>query len=394
MKPRGPLPKTAGPGGEDKLPDKLVCIDCRYIGARPSGIAEVVRGLVDHVPPLAPDLRFLLLVSREAERPLSTAPNVAERVVPYAANGPATMWLLPRLVQLSGVSLFHATFNILPAGLEMPSVTTIHDVMWLKHPRWAAGKGLRGRVDAAFYGHGIRRALARSTRIAAVSRATADEIAGIAPEAAARTRVILSGVSEEFRPLAPGELEALPPPAELAGRRFVLTVGQFSPYKNQERALEAFALAFGDRPDVHQVFVQRRGEGERLLRPQAEALGLSGRVHFLSGLGRAELVALYNRALLLSHPSLYEGFGNPLAEAMACGCPVVTSAVSAMPEVTGGAALLADPLDAASVAQALRRVAGEPGLADRLRRRGLERAQSLSWRRFAETNLAIYRELL
>lgn len=365
----------------------LICIDARYIRARPSGIGEVVQALVDHVPALAPDLRFLLLKHPDAAAPLSAAPNVAETVVRAAANGPATMWWLSRATDLTGVDLFHAPANIQPAGLSMPCVTTVHDVMWLKHPAWAARPGPRGWVDRAFYAHGIRRALRRAARIATVSRATHDEIAALDGDAAARVRVTLSGVSPDFRPPAPGEA---PPRA----RRYVLTVGQAAPYKNHLAALEAFARAFGARADVDHLFVQRQGAGAAALLERAAALGLAGRVQVVGAIARADLVALYGHALALCHPSLYEGFGNPLAEAMACGCPVVTSDRSAMPEVTGGAALLADPTDATAIAAQLCRISEEPGLAADLRARGLHRAAALSWRAFAAANLAIYREVL
>lgn len=364
----------------------LICIDARYIGPRPSGIGEAVRGLVDHAPALAPDLRFLLLRHPEAGGPLSTAPNVTETVVRAAANGPATMWWLARTVSLAGVDLFHAPANIQPARLPMPCVTTVHDLMWLTHPQWAARPGWRGRVDRAFYAHGLRRALRDAARIATVSAATRDAVYAVDPAAAARTRVTLSGVGLAFRP----------PPREGVAprlRQYVLTVGQASPYKNHMGALKAFALAFAGRDDIDHVFVQRRGDGEALV-AHAAALGLTGRVEVRSTVERDELVNLYGHALALCHPSLIEGFGNPLAEAMACGCPVVTSDVSAMPEVTGGAALLADPANPAAIAAALRRVAGEAGLADAMRTAGLARAAQLSWRTFAAANVALYREVL
>lgn len=142
------------------------------------------------------------------------------------------------------------------------------------------------------------------------------------------------------------------------------------------------------------AFVQRLGAGEQALRPLAERLGVGARVHFLPQLTQDELVEVYNGASALLHPSFYEGFGNPLAEAMACGCPVVTSCLSAMPEVTGGAALTADPHDVSSFTLGLRRIFEEPELAPDLRRRGLVRAAALNWHAFAEQNLAIYRELL
>lgn len=361
----------------------LICIDCRYVRARPSGIGEVTAQLAARAPLLWPEARFLLLTHPEAGR-LSDAPKARERVVAHAANGPVTMWALPRFVDLRDIALFHAPFNILPAGLAMPSVATVHDLMWLTRPAWATKPGWRGRVDRAFYRHGLRRALRAATRIACVSAATAAEIAAVAPDAAARTRVTLSGVDAAFRPLPP----------EPRARRYILSVGQYAPYKNHDRVLDAFARIAGEFPDLDLVFVQRQGPGPAALGPRAAALGLAERVRFAPPVDREGLVRLYNGAAALAHPSLMEGFGNPLAEAMACGCPVVTSDRSAMPEVTGGAALLVDPTDVDAIAAALRRVVSDPALAAELRARGLARAAQLSWQAFAEANVAIYRELL
>ncbi len=369
-----------------------ICIDCRYIGPIPSGIAEVVRGLIDHVPQLAPDLRFLLLRHPAHRGRLSDAPNVVEQVVWQAANGPATMWWLPKVVDLSQVDLFHATFNIMPAGLTMPCVVTIHDIMRLTHPAWCRA-GVRGDVERLFYGHGLRRAIRCADAIAAISTATATEVAAYDPGAAERTTVTLSGVSDHFRPMAPA-------PAALAAlgltsdRPFVLTVGQDAPYKNHEGALRGFAAAFAHDPGIDLVMVQRRGPGRVRLERLAQALGLAGRVHFLSVVASDALVTLYGAARVLLHPSFAEGFGNPVAEAMACGCPVVTSMTSSMPEVAGGAALLVDPHDIVSIAERLLMVVRSPARAEWMRTAGLSRARALRWHSFAAANLTLYRQLL
>jgi glycosyltransferase involved in cell wall biosynthesis len=371
---------------------QTVCIDCRYLGPRPSGIAEAVQALVDFLPAMAPDLDFLLLRSPAHAGPLSGAANVREVVVPQAANGPATMWWLPRVVDLTGVNLFHATFNIMPARLAMPCVVTVHDLMWLTDPALCAS-GSVGWLKALFHAHGIRRALNQAAAIATVSEASRSAIRVAAPAAAERTFVTRSGVSPEFAPAPPDEA-ALGALGLRPDRPFVLTVGQYAPYKNHEGALRAFALAFADGPPVDLVLVQRRGSGAGELMRLAESLGVAERVHLLAPIGRPALVQLYSMAAALLHPSFCEGFGNPLAEAMACGCPVVTSDVSAMPEVTAGAALLAPPSDPSAIAAALRTVVRDPRQAGILRAAGTARAATLTWSAFATANLAVYRHLL
>jgi glycosyltransferase involved in cell wall biosynthesis len=376
----------------------MICIDCRYIRERPSGISWLVQGLVDHLPRLAPDLRFLLLKHPKAPGRLSEYGNVEERIVTQEANGPATLLYLPRVVDLRGVRLFHATFNILPAGLEMPSVVTLCDVMWIKHPAWARSPGVWGRVETLFYQQGIRQALRHATRIAAISQATKDEIGTLDPRAYERTRVTLLGVAPEFEPIegedGRAEIDRVRTKWVPGAERYVLTVGQYIGYKNHERVVRAFGRAFGDHPEIHLALVQRLGEGEKALRPIARELGIEHRIHFLAGLSLRELVALYNGAITLCHPSLYEGFGNPPVEALASGCPVVTSNRSSMPEVSAVAGILVNPEDIAEIAAALRRVAFEPGVREGMRARGLLRAKELTWEAFARQNLAVYREIL
>lgn len=368
---------------------KTVCIDCRYVSDRPSGIAEVVRGLVEFAPDIAPYIDFLLLRNASFTGTLSDAPNVREVSLSQPVNGPATMWWLSQIVDLSAVDLFHATANIMPAGMEAPCVTTIHDIMWLTQPEWCNPS----RIQRAFYRHGIKRALHRSAAIATVSGATRDAITAYAPEVADRTFVTLSGVSADFRP-QPADPNSLARMGVPNGREFVLTVGQHAAYKNHEGALQAFALAFGNRADVDFVMLQRMGKRTESLLKLAADLGIKDRLHLIPPVDRQGIALLYSSALTLLHPSFCEGFGNPLAEAMACGCPVVTSNISAMPEVTGGAALLADPHDISGLAAALRCVADKPGQAAVMRKRGLARAAQLNWREFAAANIEVYRRVL
>ena len=371
---------------------RLVCIDCRYVNSRPSGIAETVMALVDYIPTMAPDLRFRLLVSPNASFELSHLENVEQVEVSAAANGPATMWGLPIIADLKGVDLFHATFNIMPAGLGMPCITTIHDLMWLERPEWCA-TGWRRYLRQLFFAHGIKRALNQSAIIATVSEATKNALVLGRPDASPRTFVTLSGVSDEFKPSAceRGKLSAFGLNPE---RRFVLTVGQFAPYKNHLQVIRSFAQVCATRKDVDLVLVQRQGSGSAALRRFAERLGVGGRIFILPAVSRADLIMLYSSAELLLHPSLCEGFGNPLAEAMACGCPVVTSDRSAMVEVTAGAAMLIDPNDTGAIARAVCAIIDDQALRSTMRESGLLRATQLNWSEFARANLALYRRAL
>lgn len=366
-----------------------ICLDCRYIKDRPSGIGSVVQALVDHLPHLAPDWHFRFLRHPSRQEPLSASPNVSEEVVTAEVNGPAGMWWLRQFVDLDDIDLFHAPSNILPRGLTMPCVTTIHDTMWLSAPH-LCNSAPWGHVEKHFYRHGMRRAMAQSAAILTVSEATRTALVELDPRLAFRTSAILPGVSNAFSP-SPEESR---PPQDNDGPGYILTVGQNAPYKNHEGAIRGFAKAFADDARMKLVLVQRRGTASARLEALSDKLGIAEQVQFVTTVGRQELVDLYRGATALLHPSFVEGFGMPLAEAMACGCPIIASECSAMPEVTDGAALLVDPGNHQSIADALVQVTNDPKLAADLARKGLVRAQQLSWREFARGNLETYRRVL
>lgn len=369
-----------------------VCIDCRYVGAKPSGIGELVHSLIRQLPGLAPDLNFLLLKSAKRDEPLSVASNVEEVPIESPANGPATMWWLPRIVDFRAIDVFHATFNILPAGIKKPTLTTIHDIMWLTHPQWC-NPSLYGQIERKFYAHGIRRALKHATHIATVSSATRAAILERHPDLKDKISVTLSGVSDRFRPVDVNTA-VLRDLGIAPGKKIILSVGQYSPYKNHDGALAGFAAAFKDRSDVALVMVQRRNKNTAQMMSLANSLGIADRIYLTGPISEQSLITLYSAASALLHPSLCEGFGNPLAEAMACGCPVVTSNLSAMPEVTANAAALVDPYDSMHIGRALRSVVDDANHAGTMREKGLARAAQLSWHTFAQQHLKIYRALL
>ncbi len=352
----------------------------------------MVSALAEHVPPLAPDLHFLLLVSPEAEGPLSDAENVEHITVGAAANGPATMWWLPLITDLSEVDLFHATYNIMPAGLDMPCITTIHDLMWLNHPHWCDESWKRS-FRKLFFSHGINRALRHSDVIATVSEATLKSVVAAQPNILGRSFVTQSGVSDAFCRIST-DYDAIAALGLNPQKKLILTVGQYAPYKNHEAVIQSFAHACSNREDVDLVLVQRQGPQADKLLNMANSLGVGDKVYILRDLELNELVHLYSSASLLLHPSLCEGFGNPLAEAMACGCPIITSDRYSMPEVTADAALLINPENIIEIATAITRVLDDAKLANSMVSIGYERARELRWESFAKENLKLYRHIL
>jgi glycosyltransferase involved in cell wall biosynthesis len=377
-----------------------VMLDARYLDTRPGntygagGIAKYVRSLLDRLLALEPDLRLRLLVPPGRPRRVVEDGRVEEVVVDIPPQSLRTLWWLARRVPWDGIDLFHAPANVLPRGVPCPAVTTVHDVMWVAEPALCSNFLPKRVATGLYYRLGIGEALRGSARILTVSEASRDAIAALAPERRDAIRVTRHGADPFFHAVPQEEAERRTATLVPPGAPFVLMVGQASPYKNHRRAVEAFLAAFGADDPFRLVLVRRftRVDFEMsalLARPEARR-----RVVVVPQVDRETLRDLYARAAIFLFPSLCEGFGLPLLEAMACGCPIVTSGRGATAEVTGDAALHVDPTRTEAIAEGLRRLGGDEELRRRLRERGLRRVAEFSWDAAARGTLETYREAL
>jgi glycosyltransferase involved in cell wall biosynthesis len=366
-----------------------VAVDCRYICARPSGIGAYVQALVDRVPALAPEDRFLFWRHPTAPSPLSSAPNVTEHPSFGTPNEPVSL-LFPRLFGPTDADVFHAPHNILGRGVRAAVVVTIHDLMWIEAPELCEGSPLKRLVRAPFFQAGLRSSLRLATRILTVSRASADAIVRHDPAMAGRVVVTHNAADPWFRPPADRDA-ARAHAARVVGTDapYFLMVGQNSPSKGHALAIEAFAAAA--RRDARLVVVQRLWAG-RGLDALARKLGVRDRLIVRPALPREDLVALLHGALALLQPSFAEGFGMPALEAMAAGCPVIASDIAPLVEVLGGAGLHFSCGSLAGLSECMRQVAADASLREELTARGPERARAFSWDATARTTLEVYRE--
>lgn len=264
-------------------------------------------------------------------------------------------------------------------------MVTVHDLGPLMHPEffghnrpWVMERALKQAVDKA-------------DAVVAISQATADEILMLHPQARDRVRVVRSGVSAHF--FDPPDMSALDdldlPPADVP---FVLAAGKISPRKNIQGLLRAMKTLGTDLPH-HLVLTGGNGWDVKLIEEELADGTLEGRVHMVGFVSDAALRALYHRAAIYVHPSLYEGFGLTLLEAMASNVPVVTSNLSSLPEVAGDAAWLVNPSDPEEIAAAIRGIAEDPVRADAMRQAGQQRARTFSWGKTATGMIDIYREV-
>jgi alpha-1,3-rhamnosyl/mannosyltransferase len=330
--------------------------------------------------------RSVELVTTSA-RPFSTSEQVA----------------IPRLLRRFRADLYHAPYYVRPyVGLPCPSVVTLYDAIPRLFPAEAA---LRARV---LFDLLTRLAIRSSRRVIAISESARADLASAYRLPAARIAVTPLAASPSFQPQPP-EVVAAARASYGLHERYILTLASNKPHKNLPRLVEAFArlaaggwgLGDGSRSSKSQLpspspslviaghWDPRYPEAREL----AERLGLGGAVRFLPGVAEADLPALLSGAELFAFPSLYEGFGLPPLEALACGAPVLCGDTSSLPEVVGDAALRVDMGSVAALASGLARLLRDAELRERLRVAGPRRAAEFSWRRTAEATLAVYQAI-
>ncbi len=350
----------------------------------PGGIGRYTIGLLDGLARLG--LRPLRLQAGRGR----AGPD--RRPLPGAGLLPGLMTIgqlrLAREAARSGLALVHDPIGVCPLWLTRAArVSTVHDLIPFVMPASST------TLDRLIYRHWLPRALPRVDAVLTDSQCSRQDIMAHLSLPPDRVHVIPLAAGASFRPLAP---EAVRPVLARHGidGPYLLFVGSQAPRKNLPRLLEAFARLrrWSDRWRLVVV-----GAGPRppaAIAAQIHRLGLADGVHVAGRVPEEDLPALYNGADLFVFPSLYEGFGLPVLEAMACGVPVVTADRSSLPEVAGDAALLVDPTDVEAIAAALRRVLADEALAASLRARGLARAATFSWERTARETVAVYESVL
>lgn len=371
-----------------------VAFDARYANGRGSGIGSYTINLARALVAAAPDLELLLIRGASAGPPIADSSRVREIRFPFPPNSLFTRRLLGPALRAHRFDLYHSPFAVTPDAIRVPVLATVHDVMWMVDPRFISHSRVTRLIGGAFHRASLRATMARADRILTGSNATRRAIAAESPDRAAAIRLTANGVDTgKFRAMDRGDAFLALRDLVTPGAPFVLTVGDASPHKNHVNAVRAFAEAFRDHPEWRMILVRRFGRRDVAFSRLLGSPGVAGRVMVLPHVDAARLNALYHAARIYLHPSVYEGFGIPILEAMHVGTPVVTSNTGALAEVAGDAALLVDPGDVSAIAAALERVNRDAGERARLIAAGRARAAAFTWEACARATLAVYREV-
>jgi glycosyltransferase involved in cell wall biosynthesis len=360
-------------------------IDARKI--QDFGIGTYVRNLIRGLARIDSENRYVLLTKpadKDALRDLPANFQVADEASP--------VYSLRELVALSWklyrhkLDLYHSTHYVLPAWVESKVVVTIHDIIHLLYPEF-----LPSNLAFLYAQRMIRRSLTRGDRILAVSQNTKADLMQHFEVDGKKIQVVYNGVEDVFRERLPDEdLERWLRDLGIK-RPYLLFVGNPKPHKNLDTVVRAYARARKLGPfDAPLVCVGNRDATEFKIRQRAQHLGIGDSVRLLGHVAQEALPAIYQGASLFLYPTLYEGFGLPVVEAMASGLPVITSNTSALKEIAEGYAHLVDPLDVDLMARAIAHLMGDPERRASLSRLGLRRAEEFHWEETARETLEAY----
>ena len=367
-----------------------VGIDARLLYYRQAGIGQYTLCLLEALTQESPQDRFLLLHNWRQRKPLLEAPNLSHARLFTPSHYRWEELTLPVELFPLRLDLLHSPDFVLPTRRAYAGVVTVHDLAFLRYPQWLTAKARR------YYGR-VRQAVASAERVIAVSECTRRDLLELLDVAEDKVGVIYEAAAPSFRPLhlAPGAHRTLRG-RHLAPRRFILFVGTIEPRKNLPVLLRSFGRMRDRYPDLEPhprlILAGEQGWLSESVLSLVHEMDLAQEVAFIGQVSQEELVWLCNAARFLAFPSLYEGFGLPPLEAMACGTPVVASNAGAIPEVVGSAGLLLDPQDVDGWAEAMARLWTDDVLWGELRAKGLERAAQFSWQRAARETLAVYQE--
>jgi len=395
----------------------IIGIDYTAAVRQRAGIGRYTRELVTALLALESPHQYVLFaatggIGRQAssvKRRMSNvkrqASSVKFRTIPISDEWMARLWHRLRLpIPVEAITgplgvFYSPDFVLPPTRRSTRTLLTVHDLSFLRYPEAFVPK-LRRYLERL-----VPRSIARADVVLADSAATQADIVSLLGAPPDKVQVLYSGVHPRFRPEAePGERERLQARYGIGDRPYVLSVGTVQPRKNYIRLIKAFTrlqtcnlqtcnlqtckLANLQLADLQLLIAGGRGWLYQDIFAEAEKQG--DRVRLLGFVDEADLPALYRNAALFAFPSLYEGFGLPVLEAMACGVPVVCSDASSLPEVAGDAALLVDPHDEDALAEAMARALEETDLRREMITRGLAQAARFTWERAARQLVGMF----
>jgi glycosyltransferase involved in cell wall biosynthesis len=367
-------------------------IDARPLSKQRTGIANYVDGLLQFVPALAPQHDLFLYSNRELNH-VASKERFELRIDSKFHRCPGALWLLARAGSLANrdhIDAFWGTNPILPFNLSpgVLKVITVYDLVWLRCPETTS------RYNLLVQRMTSERAIAAADRIVVISRSTQDELIELLGVPREKTKLVYPGIDDRYRPYPRTEATRYIAHKYGVPERYLATVGIVHPRKNHRFLVQALrVLKNRGQLDCPLLIVGPIGWKNSSLFSEIKSAGLSeSDIRFLGYMPNEDMPQFYAGAQAFLFPTLYEGFGLPPVEAMACGAPVISSDAPAMPEVLGDAAILESLTNVERFADAIRSVLVNENLRETLRDKGIRRAATFRYEHSAKQLLEIFEQ--
>lgn len=370
-------------------------IDARWIFPKISGIGAYTRRLIENLAKIDSLNQYFIFSNNSGlieKFHLTQKSNFSLVTLPVLPNSLGNQYLLPLKFKKLKLDIFHSPHFFAPLKFKGPElIVTIHDLIPLCFPHYTP----RAKKVKFFwlFKFILKQVSQKAKKIITISENSKKDLVQSLKIEEGKIEVIYNGVSPTYRPLpfedTKNKLAGVVPEKALV----LLFVGRFDPYKNITGLIRAFKDLKSDFPELKLVIVgeidRRYPEGQNLVKE----LKLGEEVIFTGYLEEEDLVYWYNRAKIFILPTFYEGFGLPVVEAFASGCPVITSRLASLPEVAGQAGILIDPHNQTELTEAIRRLLTDFQLREELRQKGLARAKIFTWERTARETLDVYEKI-
>jgi len=361
-------------------------LDARNLLPKQTGIGRSVYNLITNIARLDDENEYVIIKRTSYKSKIVDKNNFKEISIPYDPSSLRSCIFGFRQINELNLDVYHSFFHFLPGNIRAGKIiVTLHDLMWIEFPKLVFNDFFRQKV-VEYYGKiFIKKALEQSDYIVAISEYTKQNALKRYNLSEENIGVIYHGIDfAHFDAHASGKI-----PEEFKNRKYIISIGHSRPYKNVPRVIQAFKLISDEFPHISLLIVGR-GDYETILRKLVNELNLQERVIFLGHLPDEKMIPLFKNAEFLAFPSLIEGFGLPLIEAMALGCPILSSNIPVIEEIGGDVYEKVNPKSVDDIARSMSKLLSSKEHREILRNKGYERAKIFSWEESAKKLISLY----
>ena len=356
-----------------------------------SGLGNYSRNTLNILARYFPDNRYILFAPQLST--LYTCPDCVSAITPGSRFFKKFRFIwrsywIPKLLKNNHIDVFHGLSNGLPVGIEktgIPSVFTVHDLIYIRFP------GYYKRIDRMLYQFFVTRSCRTATKIIAISQQTKTDLINLCGVDPKKIEVIYQSCNKQFYERVEETQKNIVRKKYALPDKFILTVGTIEQRKNQLAILEGLVK---EKLEIPLVILGKPTEYKMLLDDFIKENDIRKQIIFLHNSGTEELQTIYQMAEIMVYPSFFEGFGLPVLEAQASGCPVITSNISSLPEAGGEGALYIDPANSAEIGSAIRKIMTDSKLKEELIKKGTAHSMLFSDQLVAEKLMGLYQSLV